>query len=1357
MKVAGSIVGPMLRERSVRHIRNVLTHGFGLTMNKVTRRRSRRRSPFSFQLCDNSLEPRTLLNADASSLSAGWLGQDERDLVGPSAQPGGSDVQDIHIQIDGLDPDRDVQTIRLQGFGGSAWQYEAEGLGPHWRAELIRDLGSSTGDLFVEPDRFETGRQFQLALTYEDDTTHEIYFEGGEADPNLRMPGAIVELAWIGQTGRDEVGLGPAVGPDGFQDVEIRLSGLSALTTVESIGLSGPPGIEWQFGLNRAGHSNAELVLDPDQPGQGTLFIQPDRDLSNFPLTLQLLYANGSRDAGQVVAQTSNPAKPTPRPSLPTIDNQTLELDFLGQDGSDASEPGAIRLAVADLPEDAAIVEATLTDGIDSSWHWTPVDSTDRFARLELEHHDVAPDTAALRFVSRHNLEGLTLHLLVTLDDGRRFIADVEASATDPSAILPDTRDDRGSVVAQPGDDLQDLVDQFGVVELSAGTYRLDQPLVLNKSTTLVGEPGAVLSFSQSSTSPAWTTAIKVMASHTRLESFDVRFEGPIRWNQAVGFGPAVIGSIDNFDPGYSGRTEPIVDLNVLNLDIEGPPSSGTQDWEQTPRLMRLVTASSGRIEGNTLRGGMTELAGGPWTFVDNTHTGTPIGTSTPAVLSVGRPRDLLVEGNTASSEGPSGKTWRFLVLTQEGEGISVVGNTIRDVGPRDDDVIPSANAPEVILTESYRVHFEGRIRRSSPDRMLIQVDVVQGSPVEVGSVVSVLNGPSAGQWRRVVQVIDESTFLLNAPLPDWRPDVVISSGFVDSEYVNNAIDVTGSSTTRPINLLGNQWDSRVVGNRLIGGDDALFLTAMPTEAPRVWGWSRVPMFDLLVQGNEWVDSLKGGTFDVFHGGVSKSTEGRLYATGSIVDNTIVWTQSFLDSLNPSVEPVALTLGHQASLDPTEIHVQAAGNVLVLPADADPSASLMIPSATVNGEVLTDTVRSLPILSTETPKALELINDSGIDGNDRVTNDARVRFDGTQGTDYEYRLIGESDNNYRPVPDPNSFEPVGLVEGVNTVLVRATGSGLPTALTFTYDTVAPNPNAPDLRTDADSGISTTDDVTKRQILRFEADFPTDAIEIALVSDGDVLDRRSVPKPLRDRGSIVEGPNVYEVHASDRAGNTGISDPLTVIRDREGPSAVTNLRSLNDGTVEFDPVSEAIAYHYRVLNSPETSEWIAIGEATSFRLADLGPGTYDVAVRAEDLAGNLGVRQDIAVTFPSSGVELSGLWYGLDSRSDRVGPSTDPGADGRADTRIDVLGLPTDHGAIVSAELVGLGAGRWAFGDPDGPWWYLDVVTSSSSDAASVFFEPGDDFDTDRQFWIVITYSDGTTVDLWVQGEPGSDD
>ena len=231
-----------------------------------------------------------------------------------------------------------------------------------------------------------------------------------------------------------------------------------------------------------------------------------------------------------------------------------------------------------------------------------------------------------------------------------------------PQRPHPRRADARGHPLqARPGDDIQALLDRNGTVVLAKGTYRLRRPLVLNKPATLRSSGGATLVFSQDAGDPPWTTALKVRCSNSTVEGLTVRFEGPIRWNKDVSYGPAVVGFTDSFEPGYNDLRTNVV---FKDLDLEIPPAADPGKWVEALRLYRLVGGASGAIVGNRLRGGPIEFFHGPWRFEDNEFRGTPPGTFSHGFLVGHYTRDLLIRGNRTSSPPPSGKTWRFLVLT---------------------------------------------------------------------------------------------------------------------------------------------------------------------------------------------------------------------------------------------------------------------------------------------------------------------------------------------------------------------------------------------------------------------------------------------------------------------------------------------------------------------------------------------------------------------------------------------------------------------------------------------------------------------------------------------------------------------
>jgi hypothetical protein len=237
-------------------------------------------------------------------------------------------------------------------------------------------------------------------------------------------------------------------------------------------------------------------------------------------------------------------------------------------------------------------------------------------------------------------------------------------------------------------------------------------------------------------------------------------------------------------------------------------------------------------------------------------------------------------------SEGPSGKTWRFLVVTQRGAGVVVRDNTIADVGPREGDRVDE-NAPEIVLTEAYRLRFEGRPVAVGAGGSVIVVPDPQGAAGEPGDVLAVLAGPHAGEYRRVVQRIDRNAYVLDEPLPagaaaDFPAVSIGAGGFVGCAFERNAIDGGDRSKATGFVLVGHHYGTRVAGNAVRRCAQAFKITAFPTEEPVMWGWSHVPMFGLEIRDNVIEGSATPPLIAVEHGEPVKTSAGRVYWKGTL-------------------------------------------------------------------------------------------------------------------------------------------------------------------------------------------------------------------------------------------------------------------------------------------------------------------------------------------------------------------------------------------------------------------------------------------------------------------------------------------
>jgi hypothetical protein len=418
-----------------------------------------------------------------------------------------------------------------------------------------------------------------------------------------------------------------------------------------------------------------------------------------------------------------------------------------------------------------------------------------------------------------------------------------------------------------------------------------------------------------------------------------------VRWDREVSYGPAVVGTTDDRD---GPRSDPKNQLVFRNLDIEGPPPAS--DWEEAPRVLRLVSAASGRVENCRLRGGAIEIVGGPWTIEGNTHLGCHPGAFAFSVVSGHRTHDLLVKDNQTRSEGPSGKTWRFLVLTNGGYRDRVIGNTITDIGPRDDDTRHD-NAPEIILTESYRLRFEGMPLAVSADRRVLAIPNPQGGRAEPGDVLAILTGPTAGSFARIAQRIDDTSYLLDAPMPESENLPIVSitdNGFVCEAFEKNQIEAPGGAGAAGFLLAGNLFGTRVHENTIRGTGEAIRVVSSPTEHPAPWGWSHAPVFGLSVVGNVIEDPARGACVAVEHGDPVKSNAGRVYMTATIENNRV---QSSAGSSSRVGERIAFTVGDRRGLDDGELVISARENRLDLVGTAGGQTdALAVESGVVNGK-----------------------------------------------------------------------------------------------------------------------------------------------------------------------------------------------------------------------------------------------------------------------------------------------------------------------------------------------------------------------------------------------------------------------
>ncbi|MFO0954587.1 MAG: hypothetical protein U0835_26175 [Isosphaeraceae bacterium] len=854
------------------------------------------------------------------------------------------------------------------------------------------------------------GARYELIrVTYADGSTADApeVRASTPVDASLRVAGQELRVAWFGQAGPDLTTAGVAVGPDGFKDVQLLLTNLLhyrrgsdgsvvgfnpdndpvvvSMTTdsgAKFTWLAGarPPWLEHFDAL-------AQVVADPSDPTRATVSLSPVAGLvAGGAVEVSVAYnsvgksdvspkpTDPSAPAAAVVPaglDPALPADPPPAPAYPVRFNGPSAV-WSGQEAT-----GMVRVVVSGLPKGWVFADAALTDN--AGHLWTPTDpepsntlwinSTPDPTRAELRFVPARDETGSLMTL-RLRLEGATTQTVTQFSGGAADVARLDPRVIDPvwtscvctllmhpGAVLHGASVVVGPAdVTRPGMGLQDLVDQYRRVHLRAGVYKLDRPLVLTDSVTLDADPGATLLFSQPADSAPWSYALAVGASHTTLSGFAVRFATPVRWANDFQMGPAVVGSTY----GENHSVPPKVDMRINGLDLRYDASAADVGGGNltSVRLVRMNRNDSGEISRNTLRGGAVEVFNGPWRFDANDFQGVAPGSALTHAFAVHDGHDVSLTANHVHNVGASGTTYGLVVFSGSGTNLQVLGNVVDGGVGRDASAGPagSANYPEMILTESYYPHFEGAVTIDAASPRLLRLPVLQGDAPRSGDLVSILAGPSAGRLVRVAQAVDAHTLVLDGDLPAGRLEVSVTRGFVHETYAGNAIDLSGLAAPSSVafQLVGAHADVQVSGN-VVTGAVPFRIESYPTQGspggststPVLWGWSHLPVLDVSVNGNTFVDPVfwtadgSGGvarqvgtaTFGVSHGPGAWPDSGRRYLTGSVTNNTFRSTEEQLDGASTG-DLVAVSLGEAGALDPAEMSIESiTGNAAVLPDD----------------------------------------------------------------------------------------------------------------------------------------------------------------------------------------------------------------------------------------------------------------------------------------------------------------------------------------------------------------------------------------------------------------------------------------
>ena len=365
------------------------------------------------------------------------------------------------------------------------------------------------------------------------------------------------------------------MGADGLQDVRIQVSGLSTKLTLKAIRIEGPK--RHRLGIRDQPQAPPQCRARPGRQGPDPRrrILPAARDMAGQRLKLTVCYENDRSAVTTVLAGPCDPRLRMPQSPLPKLVRAGRHGHVAGPRRRKPVHAGRRPRRDRGSAGLASIVGAVLSDSMRGCWIYR---QNDRVTLAARSGGGAAHDQAARRSeVGRSLLPPYrdeskgTLTLRLIAADGRSSVVRFAGGSCDlakrcrragsrrawrPSRATTfqalSTATERSSfrrglpaeppARAQPAGDLD--VGRRGDAPLRPGCRR-----------------------------PPWTTAIKVHCGNTTLDGFAVRFEGPVRWNNEVSWGPAVIGMTDNLDQGHD---DPKLNVAFTHLDLEIPPVART-------------------------------------------------------------------------------------------------------------------------------------------------------------------------------------------------------------------------------------------------------------------------------------------------------------------------------------------------------------------------------------------------------------------------------------------------------------------------------------------------------------------------------------------------------------------------------------------------------------------------------------------------------------------------------------------------------------------------------------------------------------------------------------------------------------
>ncbi len=837
------------------------------------------------------LESRRLL-----TVTVQWIGQDGTDLVGPNTSVGPDGVQDIHLHLTGLTTSGNptIQSIVITSPCGFEWEYNNGDLPSGWaNAEFFYPASDpsdeSEGDLYINPI-VDSNLNSSGQLLYSSTGTPITLLNGDALNLTVNYLLNGDSLTDTGSTTVENLADRPLMMPATPTPANVQLGTMTVTNDGQG---NNPYGQRGWVHLSVCGLTGAAIYSATLSDQAGYTWYDPSHDPTGGHETLYVVEDTGNTSAELYFPPVRDETDCPSGVSVAT--DMTLRVTYAS--GTTAPQ------YVTQFPGEA----------------WNTMDLANPLNQSQVNNPYVIPSNATNTVMANELINALYNQ---GIGDGEYDVIELPANAT---ITLTQPLDIRHSV---------QIIGQNATLKFQASW----------PSST----PGAIY------LDPATSFSTDYLVD---FENFNIEFDPSFQntWYDPENEqnGPhAVLNLADpNASPVY---------LELSGMSITSPPSrdpepTGTINYGDVyigePATQLVLTTSAegwtqagGSITNCTFQGGTVALTFGPWNVTCNTDLGAPANTYSLGAFSVHSPHDVTFANNQVSQSNSAGYEARLINFRGSTYNDIVNNNTFSGGFPGNQCTYNTGNnpgysyggflsAPEIILVENYGEIYEGSVGAISDDGWLLVLPTPSSSvnsrdpilPGEgTGSIVSIMNTTNsngsantlAGEWFPIAQQVSVSPpeFLMQSPLPAGSYTISIASASVGDQYTYNTIN-TGSNPCTAIQLPGNQFGTQVLHNTIIQGGGYVYpwyaiailleviytdvAAAAPTPTypyPLETTWTRVPDLGVTIAYNTIENSPGGIEIDVDHGPQINASTGRLYLKAIVDDNTIEWTQAWLNS-----------------------------------------------------------------------------------------------------------------------------------------------------------------------------------------------------------------------------------------------------------------------------------------------------------------------------------------------------------------------------------------------------------------------------------------------------------------------------